>query len=642
MASGAVKAKLGEVRPMPAFVRERSLAELGIAPSHSCVAPNAEEAYPARQWHDDPEWVSEIADSMPFREVFQCRASKAGHINVNEARTYKSWIKSLAKTEENCRAVALLDSRVTIGASAKGRSSSFAISRILQTSMPYVIGGGLYPGLLHVGSSKNRADGPTRNRGIDPPTKEVPRWFEQLQAGRPQMFDAVVESSRVQKNPARWLRFLLLLAGDIEPNPGPREKPQVPRGPMDMTVGFAASTSDRMAKCFAGFRAWVEEHASISWASLEGDLPGIVFALRGYGLFCFEAGYPRYLLVYAITAVQEYYPATRAIMGPAWQIDKKWQIHAPGQCRAVLPPVVVKAAVCVAAIWKWPCWVAGVLLAFSAMLHPSELLALVRRDLVFPSDVNFEADSLFVRIRDPKTSRFARRQHGKIDDPDIIEVIESVFGPLPLNSRLMPGAISAFRRQWNCIMEKLGVPFRQAEKGATPGVLRGSGATYLYSCCEDVNWIAWRGRWARVKTLEYYLQEVAAQMLIHELSSKSKVRIFALADYSYQVLRCCILAEQDRKIGKLQMNQNNQKKNFDRDGGLFGEKFGEKLFTASATSAAGIASSNLGAFDHAGENRDADYPFVSNKHEHGCKSFGSTPAHPWKAADESEQSEEEL
>lgn len=238
MASGAVKAKLGEVRPMPAFVRERSLAELGIAPSHSCVAPNAEEAYPARQWHDDPEWVSEIADSMPFREVFQYRASKAGHINVNEARTYKSWIKSLAKTEENCRAVALLDSRATIGASAKGRSSSFAISRILQTSMPYVIGGGLYPGLLHVGSSKNRADGPTRNRGIDPPTKEVPRWFEQLQAGRPQMFDAVVESSRVQKNPARWLRFLLLLAGDIEPNPGPREKPQVPRGPMDMTVGF--------------------------------------------------------------------------------------------------------------------------------------------------------------------------------------------------------------------------------------------------------------------------------------------------------------------------------------------------------------------------------------------------------------------
>ena len=42
----------------------------------------------------------------------------------------------------------------------------------------------------------------------------------------------------------------------------------------------------------------------------------------------------------------------------------------------------------------------------------------------------------------------------------------------------------------------------------------------------------------------------------------------------------------------------------DFEDGRFGEKFGEKLFTASATRAAGISSSNLGAFDHAGENRD--------------------------------------
>ena len=640
MASGSAKAKLGEIPAMPASVRERSLQELDIAPVYSSLAPNAEEPYPPREWHEDPEWVSEIADSIPFREVFRYRFSKPGHINVNEARAYKSWIKSLAKTEGDCRVVALLDSRVTIGASAKGRSSSFAISRVLQTAMPYVLGAGIYPGLLHVGSSRNRADGPSRSRGIEPPTKQIPLWFDRLQQGQPQKFDAVVESCRIQKNPARWLRFLLMLAGDIEPNPGPRAGLPAPRGPMDMTVGFAASTSDRMAKCFAGFRAWVEEHAAISWTSLEGDLPGMVCALRGYGLFCFEAGYPRYLLVYAITAVQEYYPGARSIMGPAWQVDKKWQIHEPGQCRAVLPPVIVKAAVCLAALWKWPCWVAGVLLAFSAMLHPSELLALVRRDLVFPSDVNFDSDSLFVRIRDPKTSRFARRQHGKIDDPDIIQIIESVFGALPLNCRLMPGAISAFRRQWNCIMEKLGVPFRQTEKGATPGVLRGSGATYLYSCCEDVNWIAWRGRWARVKTLEYYLQEVAAQMLIHELSEKSKRKIFTLADYSFQVLRCSIFAEQDVRSGKKQKDQNNQM-DYDFKFGQFGEKFGEKLFTASATRAAGISSSNLGAFDHAGENRDAYYPFVRNLHDHCCKSFGSqNPPLPYsKEAEGSEQSD---
>ena len=57
-----------------------------------------------------------------------------------------------------------------------------------------------------------------------------------------------------------------------------------------------------------------------------------------------------------------------------------------------------------------------------------------------------------------------------------------------------------------------------SDRGATPGVLRGSGATFLYTLTENVQWIAWRGRWARTRTLEFYLQEVAAQLLLHQLS----------------------------------------------------------------------------------------------------------------------------
>ena len=81
------------------------------------------------------------------------------------------------------RAVALLDSRVTMGAVAKGRSSSFALSRILQGCLGYVLGSGLYPGLLHCYSADNRADAPTRERSVDEPTREVPAWFTSLQEG---------------------------------------------------------------------------------------------------------------------------------------------------------------------------------------------------------------------------------------------------------------------------------------------------------------------------------------------------------------------------------------------------------------------------------------------------------------------------
>ena len=175
------------------------------------------------------------------------------------------------------------------------------------------------------------------------------------------------------------------------------------------------------------------------------------------------------------------------------------------------------------------------------MLHPSEMVALVRRDLVFPSDLHHDTASLFVRIRDPKTARFARRQHGRIDDQVIINFAESVFGGLPLSAQLYPGSLGSYRRQWNAIMDRLGVPYKQALHGATPGVLRGSGATFLYSSSEDIGWVAWRGRWARVRTLEYYLQEVGAQMLVHELSAVAKSRIYFLSDCSYAVLRSKVL-----------------------------------------------------------------------------------------------------
>ena len=53
-----------------------------------------------------------------------------------------------------------------------------------------------------------------------------------------------------------------------------------------------------------------------------------------------------------------------------------------------------------------------VLIGFGAMLHPSEMISLVRRDLVLPRDTAFDSNSMFVHVRDPKTARFARRQHG--------------------------------------------------------------------------------------------------------------------------------------------------------------------------------------------------------------------------------------
>ena len=543
MASGAAAAKRGEVGKLSAESRVKTISELGIQLEMLDSSwLQGESPYPTRKWHEDPDWVSEICDSLKFRECFRYKFKKSGHINVNEARTYKSWIKSLSKSSPNTRCVGLLDSRVTIGAAAKGRSSSFAISRVLQGSLAYILGGNLYPGCIHCRSQDNRADEPSRGSDVREPTKEVPLWLTDLQLGKYDRFDKVVAANRVPKLAARWLRLLLLLGGDIEPNPGPscvfgrRE-----RGPMDLSTGFAPATADRMKKCLNAFFAWLTTEFPRSALSLMSSAETAAFALRAYGLHCFQSGLPRYLYVYAITAVVDKYPHYRHQMTPAWQIDKKWQQHEPGECRAVLPATAIRASICIAALWGWFQWLGSVLIGFSAMLHPTEMISLRRKDLILPRDTAYDSDSLFVHVRDPKTARFARRQHGRIDDANIIAVVDCLFAELPLNERLFSGTMSMFRRQWNAIMKQLSIPHSQLQRGATPAVLRGSGATYLYQTSEDLQWVAWRGRWARNRTLEFYLQEVSAQLLVHELSAPARQRLFELDRCSWAVL-CSVLS----------------------------------------------------------------------------------------------------
>ena len=545
MASGHVAAKRGSLSRIPLSKQYEALSEVGLADLEPTWLPATDSAYPARPWFEDPEWVRELSDSLPFTELFKFRFRKSGHINVNETRTYKSWLKYMAKHEPCSRFMGLFDSRVTIGAAAKGRSSSPALGRVLQGSVAYVLGSELYPGLLHTASKDNRADEPSRDRDVRPPSFAPPAWLSDLLRGDPKRFDMVVQSSSISKNPARWLRFLLMLCGDIEPNPGPF------RGQLDLTVGFVAATSQRMARCLEGFKIWVRDVAEIDWLPLTEDPQALAIALRAYGLYCFEHGHPRYLFVYAITATQDLFPLSRSFMSVAWQIDKKWQIHEPGTSRAVLPALVVRAAVCLAVLWGWHSWAGIVLIGFAAMLHPSEMLSLLRKDLVFPSDVCFDTAALYIRIRDPKTARFARRQHGRIDDPEIILVAETLFGRLSADSRLYLGSMHSFRRQWNAIMSRLGVPFKQNDHGATPGVLRGSGATFLYSSSEDIAWVAWRGRWSKMRTLEYYLQEVAAYILVHNLSAIAKARIEVLSKFSWSVLwEELLLAESKAEVEK--------------------------------------------------------------------------------------------
>ena len=249
------------------------------------------------------------------------------------------------------------------------------------------------------------------------------------------------------------------------------------------------------------------------------------FALRAYGMHLFRTGQARYRYVYTLTAVQDRFPQFRQFLGAAWQIDKKWQIAEPGACRPVMPISVFRASLCIGLLWGWKRWVGVTLLAYAGMLHPAEFIDLEGRDLMLPADTCYTTRDLYIHLRNPKTARFARQQHVKISDPEILHFAVRVFSEFPLREKLYGATISAYRGQWNCIMGRLGIPYRQTQRGMTPGTLRGSGATRMYLDTENIPLILWRGRWARLRTLEFYLQEVAAQVFTHSLSQQSQQMI---------------------------------------------------------------------------------------------------------------------
>jgi hypothetical protein len=84
-----------------------------------------------------------------------------------------------------------------------------------------VLGGGLYPGCLHVKSAWNRADVPSRDRDVEPACAETAPWIKALQHGDVAPFEMMLQAAKWARPVGRWVRLLLLISGDVERNPGP-------------------------------------------------------------------------------------------------------------------------------------------------------------------------------------------------------------------------------------------------------------------------------------------------------------------------------------------------------------------------------------------------------------------------------------
>ena len=109
-------------------------------------------------------WVAELADAVGWAPAAKYQAPFAEHINVKEARAYRTLIRRASGNAlcHGTRRMGLLDSAVVRGATAKGRSFSWRLNAIIRPTRPEVLAANLAIGTLPIASKHNPADAPTR------------------------------------------------------------------------------------------------------------------------------------------------------------------------------------------------------------------------------------------------------------------------------------------------------------------------------------------------------------------------------------------------------------------------------------------------------------------------------------------------
>ncbi|CAE7846871.1 unnamed protein product [Symbiodinium microadriaticum] len=123
-------------------------------------------------------FVSMVSECLPWEVTAAYEFRQTSHINLQEARALKRELVRLAGKLNSYGMIQLClnDSRVVVGAVAKGRSSSFKLNGILRSLVPFLILGGVSFAMLWVETHSNRADHPSR-RELLPAPRVPPPWL---------------------------------------------------------------------------------------------------------------------------------------------------------------------------------------------------------------------------------------------------------------------------------------------------------------------------------------------------------------------------------------------------------------------------------------------------------------------------------
>ena len=299
-----------------------------------------------------------------------------------------------------------------------------------------------------------------------------------------------------------------------------------------------AKTVALQSRFWQWFNQWLEEHFSKeAKTSLMAHPATLCQLVKEFGNHLYSTGKTLHVFRHLVVYIQKTYVATRPYMSLNWDMIARWERMEPPVHRTPIPGSILRAMVVIGVLLNWRRFSGVLCLAYFGITRPGEVLRARRKDLVLSKDLLLpRSEVAYLRVGEPKprSRGKGRVQHASIHDLDVIGFIECVFENIHHSDMLYGISATTFRRRWNYALQVLHVPL---EARLTPGSLRGGGAVEAYRSGMDLTKLCWRMRLKNLSTLESYIQEVAADAFLVELSDTARNRILLFSSAFDSVLQ---------------------------------------------------------------------------------------------------------
>lgn len=279
-------------------------------------------------------------------------------------------------------------------------------------------------------------------------------------------------------------------------------------------------TKEARAKLIADFEQWLVSKGVvladlIHLVSL--DIDAVNKALEMFGRELHRNGRPYNHYAETINAVSALRPSLRRVLQGAWDLAFTWLREEPPTHHVAIPWQALLCLVSTAYLWNWP-RVAGVLaLSWGGITRIGEVLGAKRKHLVLPNDLGRTIQYCLLQIQEPKTRfKAARHEVAKLDQPQLLKVVETAFESLSPEQALWPLSPQTLKNRFQKLVERVGLNRLPAgcKRGLDLGSLRAGGASWMLMTTEDVRR---RGRWINNKIMEIYIQEAASIQFLPKL-----------------------------------------------------------------------------------------------------------------------------